>query len=172
MRARNKTIGALGAALGLAMVVTMAVAPASARPTAPAPEPITATLSCASFEGLSVFAPSVYRTGVGMRANETISVTVTPALAADNIFLDVSTGSVWDFRSGSATSSFAFTSTSGGVYNPYWAYMVGSTTSTVARTWKFDCSSTTVAAPIVEPTPTPTPTPTTAPTKRHGKPRP
>ena len=62
MRAGNKVIGAVGAAIGLLMAVTTAVAPASAGQSSA--ETITSTSSCASFEGLTVTAPSVNYSGV------------------------------------------------------------------------------------------------------------
>ena len=77
MRAKNKVIGVIGAAIGLVMAVSMTVAPASARPAdATATTTVTSTYSCASFEGLKVTAPSVGYSGVGLRTGETITATV------------------------------------------------------------------------------------------------
>ena len=170
MRAKNKMIGAVGAALGLVMTVTMAVAPASARP-ASEPTSVTPTYSCASFEGLKVTAPSVTYSGVGLRTGETLTVWVSPAAAGDTVVLNASIGLWFNFFGGDASLPLAYTSTSNSVYNPSWSYrLANGTTSTISRTWTFDCSSTTVAAPAPEPTPTTEPAPTKG--KGKGKPRP
>ena len=172
MRARNKTtIGALGAAIGLAMTVTMAVAPASARPAAE-PATVTASYSCASFEGVSVTAPSVSYSGVALRTGETLTVSVSPATTGDRILVVAGTGFSFDAYDGPATQPYAFRSGYDGVYGLGWSYILpDNSTSTATRTWTFDCSSTTVAAPAPPTQPAPTPTTSPTPPKQHGKKR-
>ena len=168
MRAKNKAIGAVGAALGLVMVVALAVAPASARP-ADATATVTSTYSCASFEGLTVTAPGVSYSGVGLRTGETLTVTVSPATTGDRILVVAATAFSLSISDGAATGPYSFRSGYDGVYSLGWSYVTpDGKTSTASRTWTFDCSSTTVAAPAPQPEPTTDPVPT----KRHGKPRP
>lgn len=170
MRAKNKVIGVIGAAIGLVMAVSMTVAPASARPAdATATTTVTSTYSCASFEGLKVTAPSVGYSGVGLRTGETITATVTPANAGDKILVFGAIGFNFFASDGAATQPVSFRSGYDAVWGLSWSYILpDGTTSTASRTWTFDCSSTTVAAPAPEPAPTTEP----APTKRKGKPRP
>jgi hypothetical protein len=169
MRAKNKLIGAIGAAAGLVMAVTMAVAPASARPASEPTASVTSTYSCASFEGLKVTAPSVSYPGVALRTGETITATVAPATPGDKILVDASIGFSFNFSSGDATQPFGFTALFDRVSSLSWSYVTpDGKASTISRTWTFDCSSTTVAAPAPQPAPTTDPVPT----KRHGKPRP
>src|SRR4051794_7623186 len=92
MRAKNRAIGAIGAAIGLAMVVALGVAPASARPGSEPTASVTSTYSCASFEGLKVTAASVSYSGVWLRTGDTLSVTVSDAAAGDRILLVTATG--------------------------------------------------------------------------------
>ena len=152
------------------MVVGMAVAPASARPAdTTATATATSTYSCASFEGLKVTAPSVSYSGVGLRTGETLTVTVSDAIPGDRILLVAASGFSFSISDGPATEAYSFRSGSDSVLSLGWSYVSpDGKTSTVSRTWTFDCSSTTVAAPAPQPTPTPEPVPT----KRKGKPRP
>jgi hypothetical protein len=168
MRAKNKAIGAVGAALGLVMVVALAVAPASARP-ADSAVTVTSTYSCASFEGLKVTAPSVSYSGVGLRTGETLTVTVSDAIPGDRILLVAASGFSFSISDGPATEAYSFRSGSDTVLSLGWSYVSpDGKTSTVSRTWTFDCSSTTVAAPAWGSAEAPEPVPT----KRKGKPRP
>jgi hypothetical protein len=168
MRAKNRMIGAIGAAVGLAMTLTVAVAPASARP-GDATASVTATYSCASLEGLKVTAPGVSYSGVGLRTGETLTATVSPATTGDRILLVAATSFSLAISDGAATGPYSFRAGYDGVYSLGWSYVTpDGKTSTVSRTWTFDCSSTTVAAPAPQPAPTTEP----APTKRKGKPRP
>jgi hypothetical protein len=148
MRARNRVIGVLGAVLGVLLAVGMAVAPASARQPGGT---ITSTLSCASFEGLSVTAPSVRYSGVGLHTGEVISVTVSPAASADSITLFASIGLSFIYGGGSATQTYSFRAPYDSVYDLSWAYVLAdNSTSSLNRTWKFDCStaSGTTAPPV------------------------
>jgi hypothetical protein len=171
MRAKNRAIGVVGAAIGVVMVVAAAVAPASARPASEATASVTATYSCASFEGLKITAPSVSYSGVGLRTGETITATVTPASTGDKILVFAAIGFNFYGSDGPATQPVPFRSGLDAVWALSWSYILpDNTTSKESRTWTFDCSSTTVAAPA--PTASPTPTTAPAPVKRHGKPRP
>ena len=140
MRARNKLIGAIGATVGIVMAVATAIAPATAAPSSPT---ITATSSCASFEGLKLTAPSVKYSGVGLRTGEVISVQVSPASSGDNVTLFASIGLNYIiFGGGPATQSYSFTAGFDTVYDLSWSYsLADNTVSTEPRTWTFDCSS-------------------------------
>jgi hypothetical protein len=154
MRARNKIIGALGAALGIVVAVTTAISPASARP---APDGTTTTTlsassTCATFEGLTVYAPSVSYASVALRAGETITAWVSPATSSDTILVNATVGFNFELYGGIASQGFAFTAKTDRVSPLSWQYTLpGSVTSTLSRTWTFDCSSTTVAAPVQPP---------------------
>jgi len=134
MRARNKLMGAIGAALGL--LVAVSAAPASA---APGSTVVSSTYSCASFEGLVVTAPSVTYNGVGLQSGETITVTVSPAASGDRVQILAAIGLSMIFAGGSATEPVSYTSKTSTVYTLQWSY-VGADSS-LPRTWTFDCSS-------------------------------
>lgn len=142
MRARNKMIGALGAAAGIVLALSAAVAPASAAPTSGGT--VTASASCASFEGLVVTGPSAGMSSVGMQTGEKITVTVSGAATGDKILLTAATGFSMSFASGAATSPFTFTAPASSVYSLSWTYTLASgANSTASRTWSFDCSTAT-----------------------------
>jgi hypothetical protein len=151
MRARNKIITAVGAAAGVIIALTTAVAPASASRLVVDPTTtVTPSMTCASFDGLTVTAPSASFSNVGLQAGQGISVRVSPAVTGDTILLTASVGlSLWVYSS-PATQTFTFTAPSSTIYNPSWSYVLSNnSTSTDTRTWTFDCTSTssTVAPP-------------------------
>lgn len=152
MRARNKVIGALGALAGIVIAVTTAVAPASAARLVPdTTTTTTASYSCGSFDGLTVTAPSVGYSNVGLQAGQSIAVTVSPATTGDKILLSAPVGLSFAFYDGPATQTFTFTAPSSAIYGLSWSYILpDNTTSTTSRTWTFDCTSTssTVAQPV------------------------
>jgi hypothetical protein len=138
MRARNKIIGDIGAAAGLMLALAGAVAPASAGQSTT----VTSTYSCASFEGLTVVAPSVKFSGVGLRSGEAITAKVTPAGTGDNIIVFASMGLSFIYAGGPATSGYSFQSDYSTVYDINWSYaLADNSTSTLSRTWTFDCST-------------------------------
>jgi hypothetical protein len=144
MRARNQIIAAIGAAAGVIIALTTAVAPASAsKLVVDSTTTVTPSMTCASFDGLTVTAPSASFSNVGLQAGQGISVTVSPAAAGDTILLSAPVGLSFSFYSGPATQTFTFTAPSSTIYNPSWSYVLSdNSTSTSSRTWKFDCTTT------------------------------
>lgn len=144
MHARNKIVGAISAAVGLVIALTATAVPASAAP--PAPAQVTSTMSCASLEGVTVIAPSVSYSGVGLKAGETITVKVSPWATGDSIQFVAALGISLVIYGGPAPS-YAFTSGASTVYTLQWSYrLANGTSSTTNRTWTFDCSTTSVPA--------------------------
>lgn len=127
MRARARTTGlaAIGAAIGLALATLTAVAPASA-----------ATYSCSHFSGLTVTADSVSRNSVGLKAGETIGVTVSPAREGDMIILTEG----FTFSDAPATSGMQFRAPADGTYNFGWSLDAAGTRPS-SLTWSFTCST-------------------------------
>ncbi len=155
MRARSMK---LGATIGLVLMAS-AITPAAA---APLPMAFTAT-SCSSFQGATTTGSSPTFSGVALRAGDTITAKVTPALAGDKIFLGGDAGGFnWILTDGPA-GGFTYTAPVTGSYNLQYSLITAGTAASTL-TWSFNATCSTTS---VEPTPTPT-TPTTKPGKGGG----
>ena len=137
MRARARITGlaAIGAAIGLT-VTALTAAPALALTPQAAAATSTATYSCSHFSGLTVTGDSVVRNSVGLKAGETIGVTVSPARDGDMIILT----SGFTFYDAPATSGLQFRAPADGTYNFGWSLDAAGTRPS-SLTWSFTCSS-------------------------------
>ena len=133
MRARARITGlaAVGAAIGLTVAALTAAPAVAAKPQAAA-----ATYSCSHFSGLTVTADSVSRNSVGLKAGETIGVTVSPAREGDMIILTQG----FTFYDAPATSGLQFRAPYDGTYNFGWSLDAAGTRPS-SLTWSFTCSS-------------------------------
>ncbi|MBM7503779.1 hypothetical protein ACFPER_09860 [Agromyces aurantiacus] len=130
MRSRARTIrlGAIAAALGLALAGLAAAAPASA-----------ATYTCASFSGLTVTADTVSRSPVSLNAGDVIRATVSPARDGDVIILSAAAGTSINFVEAPATTGLSWKAPVTGSYGLGWS-LEASGTRPSSLTWSFTCT--------------------------------
>ncbi|WES64697.1 hypothetical protein P0L94_01180 [Microbacter sp. GSS18] len=142
MQARGKIIGAIGALAGIALAVTTAIMPATAAKPPRDGGGSSTTLSgvtCSSLDGRTVTASGVSEV-VGMKAGETLRVTVSPALTGDDIIMTVALGAAFGFYEAPAKSGISYTAGITANHSFGWSYEAAGTRPS-SLTWTFSCSS-------------------------------